>query len=626
MQSGNQRLAVKSRSKSKATGDLEEGGFSSRILNVLDYVITGDFRGLFKACKQGFVKCFQDLLERYENFTRWIAFNRKVQEQRAMDQTLEHPYPRIRAIVNSNCFEIIGNFVIFCNTFVVGWQAEKTPRNTTDQDRLLSTIFENFFTFAFVLDLSMSTLCWGWTYLVKRENWLDVFLVFLGVLTTWILGPFGIEVEFLRKLTALRTMRLIRLARAVRLRPEFKEMWALMKGLTESGETLFWTYVMIFCVLYFFAIIATSLIGKADAFKDDELAQEYFGDVLRSMLSLFQVMTLDSWASGFVRQLMDIQVWTGGFFIFFIAVAVFVMLNLVTAVIVENAFSDSKSEDLELAVRLEREKEEELEDLKQFFLQLDLDGNGALTKQEFFNATKQRKIRQKLRALDIMPKDIDELWDILDEGKGEMNVEEFQSGIRRLRGEAKAKDILRLYKEVRQFETSVDEVEGHLDVSRERLRNVHDQLSQCKVDVAAFTRTLVRAKEATMIFYVFAGEHQVILEVVSWCPRLYSPMSAITPLHGTNGRPGRPSLRNLGPQRLSLCCLHIFELLRGCTRGTKKQLNLETSSELLMEKRWNSEMCIPELSFQHSWWGYFRLDADGRKRIRNQTAQYCKPC
>ena len=35
---------------------------------------------------------------------------------------------------------------------------------------LLSTIFENFFTFAFVLDLSMSTLCWGWTYLVKRET------------------------------------------------------------------------------------------------------------------------------------------------------------------------------------------------------------------------------------------------------------------------------------------------------------------------------------------------------------------------------------------------------------------------------------------------------------------------
>ena len=489
---------VKSKTKSTkaSTGDLEEGGISARLQDLVDYIITGDFRGLFVACKHGFVKCNRDLAERYSNFTKWIAIKRKEQEQRAMDpSSFDHPYPKIRNIVNSNCFEIVGNFVIFCNTFVVGWQAEKTPRNTTDQDRLLSTIFENFFTFAFVMELTMSTLCWGWTYLVKRENWLDVFLVFLGVLTTWILGPFGIEVDFLRKLTALRTMRLIRLARAVRLRPEFKEMWALMKGLTESGETLFWTYVMIACVLYFFAIIATSLIGKADAFKDDADAQEYFGDVLLSMLTLFQLMTLDSW-TGFARPMIEVQPWTGGFFIFFISVAVFVMLNLVTAVIVENAFSDSKSEEKELAVRLEREKEEELEDLKQFFLQIDLDGNGVLTKPEFFKATKQRKIRQKLRALDIMPKDIDELWDILDEGKGEMTVEDFQSGIRRLRGEAKAKDILRLYKEVRQFEASVEEVEGHIETSKQRLRRVHDQLSRCRVDVAAFTRTLVRAKEA----------------------------------------------------------------------------------------------------------------------------------
>lgn len=119
-----------------------------------------------------------------------------------------------------------------------------------------------------------------------------------------------------------------------------------------------------------------------------------------------------------------------------------------------------------------------------------------MTKQEFFKATKQRKIRQKLRALDIMPKDIDELWDILDDGQGEMSVQDFQASIRRLRGEAKAKDILRLYKEVGQFESSVEEVAEHLEKSRRRLRNLQDQLSHCKVDVVAFTRTLVRAKEA----------------------------------------------------------------------------------------------------------------------------------
>lgn len=129
-------------------------------------------------------------------------------------------------------------------------------------------------------------------------------------------------------------------------------------------------------------------------------------------------------------------------------------------------------------------------------MQLDLDGNSFLTKPEFFKATKQRRIRQKLRALDIMPKDIDELWDILDDGTGQMGVEDFQSGIRRLRGEAKAKEVLRLYKELRQFESSVDEVENHIGSSKDRLRSIEAQLSRCHVHVAAFTRTLVRAKEA----------------------------------------------------------------------------------------------------------------------------------
>lgn len=483
------------RTKGLRSGSNVDEAHGSCCERCFDYIITGDFSGLYRGAKKGIVTFFTNLSERYQNFQKWFAVKRKEQEQRAMDKTIEHPYPRIRKIVHTNCFEIVGNLVIFANTFVVGWQAELLPHTVTDRDKLVSTILENFFTFAFVVELTLSTLCWGWTSLLERENWMDVFLVFLGVLTTWILGPFGIEVDFLRKLTALRTLRLIRLARAVRLRPEFKEMWALMKGLTDSGETLFWTYVMIFCVLYFFAIIATSLIGKAEAFQDDALAQEYFGDVILSMLSLFQLMTLDSW-TGFARPLMEKQVWVALFFIFFIAVAVFVMLNLVTAVIVENSFSESKSEEIERAVRLEREKEEELEDLKQFFLQIDLDGSGSLTKQEFFRATKQRKIRNKLRALDILPKDIDELWDILDDGKGELQVEEFQSGIRRLRGEAKSKDILRLSKELRQFEMSVDEVEGYIESSKGRLKGLQNQLTRCRADIAAFTRTLVRAKEA----------------------------------------------------------------------------------------------------------------------------------
>jgi len=225
------------------------------------------------------------------------------------------------------------------------------------------------------------------------------------------------------------------------------------------------------------------------------MVQEYFGDVGKSMFTLSQLMTLDSW-TGFARPMMKKQMWTVIFFIIFIFVAVFVMLNLVTAVIVNNAFSDSKTQEKELALRLAREKEEELEDLKQFFLQIDLDGSGSLTKTELFTATRNKKVRNKLRALDVMPKDLNELWETLDDGNGELDAEEFVHGIRRLRGEAKAKDILRLYKELRRFESSVDDVEGNIKSGEERMANIKAQLNRCRSDVAAFQRTMMRAKEA----------------------------------------------------------------------------------------------------------------------------------
>jgi len=126
-----------------------------------------------------------------------------------------------------------------------------------------------------------------------------------------------------------------------------------------------------------------------------------------------------------------------------------------------------KSEEEEVAARMERQKEQELEELKDFFEEIDLDGSGMLTYQELFDAAKRKKVRQKLRTLDIMVKDLRDIWDILDDGDGELSAEDFVNGIRRLRGEGKAKDVLRLYREVRVLETSVNEIGDYMDPMKE---------------------------------------------------------------------------------------------------------------------------------------------------------------
>ena len=69
----------------------------------------------------------------------------------------------------------------------------------------------------------------------------------------------------------------------VRLQPQFKEMWLLIRGLIDSLSTLFWTYVIISWTLYIFAIASVTLLARDADFKDDEVVQEQFGGVLSSM-------------------------------------------------------------------------------------------------------------------------------------------------------------------------------------------------------------------------------------------------------------------------------------------------------------------------------------------------------
>jgi len=62
-------------------------------------------------------------------------------------------------------------------------------------------------------------------------------------------------------------------------------------------------------------------------------------------------MCLDTWADAIVRPLMDDLPLVALFFIIFITVTVFVLMNLITAVVVENAFSIAR-EDEEHQVRM----------------------------------------------------------------------------------------------------------------------------------------------------------------------------------------------------------------------------------------------------------------------------------
>ena len=85
-----------------------------------------------------------------------------------------------------------------------------------------------------------------------------------------------------------------------------------------------------------FAVIATNLFGAA--------YPEWFGHLGRSLYTLFQIMTLESWSMGIARPVMENFPYAWAFFVPFILVATFTMLNLFIAIIVNAMQSYNEAE------------------------------------------------------------------------------------------------------------------------------------------------------------------------------------------------------------------------------------------------------------------------------------------
>jgi voltage-gated sodium channel len=126
-------------------------------------------------------------------------------------------------------------------------------------------------------------------------------------------GPFAV----LRALRVLRVLRLLTMVPSMR-----RVVGALLAAIPGLGSIA----AVLLIIYYVFGVIATKLF--ADAFP------QWFGTLGESLYTLFQVMTLESWSMGIARPVMEQYPYAWAFFVPFILVATFTMLNLFIAIIV----------------------------------------------------------------------------------------------------------------------------------------------------------------------------------------------------------------------------------------------------------------------------------------------------
>lgn len=137
----------------------------------------------------------------------------------------------------------------------------------------------------------------------------------------------------LQVLRALRILRVLRLITAV---PSLKRVvGGLIGALPGMGSVV----ALLLLIFYVFAVMATKLFG--------EDFPNYFGNLTSSIFTLFQIMTLEAWADGIVRPVMEKYPYAWLFFIPYIVVTSFAVLNLFIGIVVSAMQSEHEAEQAE---------------------------------------------------------------------------------------------------------------------------------------------------------------------------------------------------------------------------------------------------------------------------------------
>jgi voltage-gated sodium channel len=133
--------------------------------------------------------------------------------------------------------------------------------------------------------------------------------------------------------SVLRALRVLRVLRLVALVPSMRGVvGALLKALPGMASII----GLLALVLYVSAVLATKLFGA--------IAPQFFGTLGSSLFTLFQIMTVEGWPD-IAREVMAVAPHAWIFFVIYLLVATFMVLNLFIAVVV-NAMQSQVSDDL----------------------------------------------------------------------------------------------------------------------------------------------------------------------------------------------------------------------------------------------------------------------------------------
>lgn len=211
---------------------------------------------------------------------------------------------------------IIG--VILFNAVILGLETSPAAMNAAGPlIRLLDLICLGIFT----VEIAAKLFAQGGRFFRNGWNLFDFTVVAISLLP----ATQGISV--------LRALRILRVLRVISVAPSLRRV---VEGFVTALPGMGSVFVLMGIIFYIGAVIVTKLFGAS--------FPEWFGNLQLSAYTLFQIMTLESWSMGIVRPVMEVYPAAWAFFLPFILVTTFAVVNLLVGLIV-SSMQDAHAEE-----------------------------------------------------------------------------------------------------------------------------------------------------------------------------------------------------------------------------------------------------------------------------------------
>ncbi|WP_068116114.1 ion transporter [Tropicimonas marinistellae] len=215
----------------------------------------------------------------------------------------------------------IRNFVIGVIIFNAILLGLETYPAVMDRAGGLIIFLDNLCLSIFVAEIAAKLVAYRWNFFRNGWNLFDFAIVGISL------------IPGAHTLSVLRALRILRVLRVISALPRLRRV---VEGFISALPGMGSVFLLMALVFYIGSVMATKLFG-ADF-------PEWFGSLGRSAYSLFQIMTLESWSMGIVRPVMEVHPRAWVFFVPFILMTTFAVVNLLVGLIV-NSMQDAHHEE-----------------------------------------------------------------------------------------------------------------------------------------------------------------------------------------------------------------------------------------------------------------------------------------